>query len=479
MVSPAGPPDPSLPGRKAAGGPIAGGPIAGGPIAGGWVAGGWVAGSGADAPAGAASDGGGRRTWFLVDLDAFFVSVEQRRDAALKGRCVAVGGAPGTRGVVCSASYEARRFGVTSAMPSSRAASLCPGLVFVPPDFPAYEAASAEVFEVFRAFAPRVEPVSLDEAYLEVTGCERVHARKGVPRPWLDVAGDLRAAVLDRTALSVSVGVGGTRTVAKVAAGLAKPAGILEVPAGAEAAFLAGLAVEALPGVGETTRAALARLGIVRIGDLARAPDDVLEHALGRHGMRLARHARGEPDGADDDAAPATRSISRETSFERDVADLDRLAGVLSDLAQHACRALRAAGLLARSVGVKLRDAAFCTTEARRRLPEPTDRDRDVLVAADALLRRRHDGRTPIRLVGVVLHGLVPASARTPGLFDELETGSGGPAAGRLDAALDALRARHGFGAVVRGRAIEGGLASGPRAPRPPSRDARPERPGP
>lgn len=404
-------------------------------------------------PGGAAP---GRRTWFLVDLDAFYVSVEQRRDPSLRGRCVVVGAPPGSRGVVCSASYEARRFGVRSAMPSGRAAAMCPGLVFVPPDFPAYERASAEVFEVFRAYAPRVTPVSLDEAFLDLTGCERVHARKGVVRPWLDVAGDLRADVLARTGLSVSVGIGGTRTVAKVAANLAKPAGVLEVPAGAEAAFLAGLAVEELPGVGETTRAALARLGLVRVGDLARAPVDVLERALGRHGVRLARHARGE-EGDDDDAAPATRSLSRETSFERDVADTDRLAAVLSDLAQHACAALRSAGLLAKSVGVKLRDAAFRTTEARRRLPEPTDRDRDVLAAADAVLRQRHDGRTPLRLVGIALHGLTPAGDRTPGLFDHLETGSAGPASGRLDAALDALRARHGFGAVVRGRAIDGG----------------------
>lgn len=418
-------------------------------------------GLGATGPTGAAGAVGGvgvagRRTWFLVDLDAFYVSVEQRRDPSLRGRCVVVGAPPGSRGVVCSASYEARRFGVRSAMPSSRAAALCPGLVFVSPDFAAYERASAEVFEVFRAYAPRVTPVSLDEAFLEVTGCERVHARKGVVRPWLDVAGDLRADVLARTELSVSVGIGGTRTVAKVAANLAKPAGVLEVPAGAEAAFLAGLAVEELPGVGETTRAALARLGLVRVGDLARAPADVLERALGRHGVRLARHARGE-EGDDDDAEPTTRSLSRETSFERDVADTERLAAVLSDLAQHACAALRTSGLLAKSVGVKLRDAAFRTTEARRRLPEPTDRDRDVLEAADALLRQRHDGRTPLRLVGVALHGLVPAGDRTPGLFDHLETGSAGPAAGRLDATLDALRARHGFGAVVRGRAIDGG----------------------
>lgn len=404
---------------------------------------------------------GARRTWFLVDLDAFYVSVEQRRDPSLKGRCVVVGAPPGSRGVVCSASYEARRFGVRSAMPSSRAAAMCPGLVFVPPDFPAYERASAEVFEVFRAYAPRVTPVSLDEAFLELTGCERVHARKGVVRPWLDVAGDLRADVLARTSLSVSVGIGGTRTVAKVAANLAKPAGVLEVPAGAEAAFLAGLAVEELPGVGETTRAALARLGLVRVGDLARAPADVLERALGRHGVRLARHARGE-EGGDEDAEPTTRSLSRETSFERDVADPERLAAVLSDLAQHACAALRASGLLAKSVGVKLRDAAFRTTEARRRLPEPTDHDRDVLEAADALLRQRHDGRTPLRLIGVALHGLVPAGDRTPGLFDHLETGNAGPAAGRLDAALDALRARHGFDAVVRGRAIEGGTERPP-----------------
>jgi DNA polymerase-4 len=411
----------------------------------------------AEATRGAPPAPGSPRTWFLVDLDAFEVSVERRRDPTLCGRPVVVGGAPGSRGVVSSASYEARRYGVTSAMPSSRAAALCPGLVFVAPDFPAYERASADVFRVFRAYAPRVEPMSLDEAFLDRTGCERVHARRGIERPWLDVAVDLRRDVLDRTGLSVSVGIGRTRTVAKVAAGIAKPAGVLEVPAGTEAAFLAGLPVEALPGVGPSTRALLAPLGIARVGDLARTPDDVLARVLGRHGPRLAHQARGEAsDDVGRDAEPASRSLSRDTSFERDVADADRIAATLSDLAQHACAALRAQGFLARSVGVRVRDAAFRTAESRLRFPEPTDRDRDVLAAVETLRRRKHDGKTPLRLVGVSLHGLVPAASRAPGLFDDLEDGADGPAASRLDVAVDRLRARLGFGAVRRGRAIDG-----------------------
>jgi DNA polymerase IV len=390
----------------------------------------------------------GPRTWFLADLDAFYVSVERLRDPSLEGRPVVVGGDPSGRGVVCSASYEARRFGVRSAMPCRRAAVLCPGLTFVEPDFAAYEASSARVFDVLRRFAPVVEPMSLDEAYLDLTGCERVHARHGAPRPWVDVASDLRDLVLLETRLSLSIGVGASRVVAKVAAGVAKPAGVLEVPRGAEAAFLAAMPVEALPGIGPVTKGALEPLAVRTIGDLAALPDDALVRALGRHGPGLKQRALGL-DGDDVPAAPSQRSISRDVTFDDDTADRDRIASTLSMLAQRAVASLRADGLLAKSVAVRLRDARFVTREARRRFPEPTDRDHDVLAAVEALRASRHDGR-PLRFVGVSLHGLVPASSRQPGLFDDVEDGRGGPKDARLDAAIDQLRARHGFDVLSR-----------------------------
>jgi DNA polymerase-4 len=424
------------------------------------------------------------RDLMLVDLDAFYVSVERRRDPSLVGLPVIVGGVPGERGVVASASYEARGYGVHAGMPLARAADLCPKAVFLHGDHAAYEEASAEVMALLRAFAPRVEPVSLDEAFLDVTGCDRLHlplvthaalgpaagsrggggrgGRRGRrPRAWIDAAETLHDEVLEKTGLSVSIGIGGTRTVAAVAAALAKPAGALEVPRGEEAAFLAGLPLEALPGVGPRTREALARFNLHTIGDLSRIPEDLLEETFGRIGLALSRRARGleDDDGGEvvslGRAAP--KSVSRETSFARDTADRALVAATLSYLAQRATAALRRERMLCGSVAVKLRYSDFRTVEARRRLDAPSDRDRDVLEAVEAAWPARWDRRVRLRLVGVALVGLVPAGERQLDLFDDAP-GAGGLPAGEkaLDAALDRLRARHGFGAVVRGRAIEG-----------------------
>jgi DNA polymerase-4 len=378
----------------------------------------------------------------FADLDAFFASVEQRDDPSLRGRPVIVGGRRDERGVVTCASYEARAFGVRAAMSIARAAALCPDGVFLPGDHAAYAAASRAVFRVLGEFSPRVEPVSLDEAFLDLTGCERRHPT------WLDAAHALHDAVRERTGLSMSVGVGGTRTVAAIAASLAKPAGAMEVPRGEEAAFLSGLPVEHLGGVGPRTRDALARLGVHTIGDLARLPDDVLDAALGEAGRSLRLRARGLDDAMVRDGAGVPRSIARATTFPRDTADPGVIGATLSYLAQRAAHALRRAGLVARSVGVRLRDAGFRTVEARRRLPVPSDHDRDVLDAVDRLWRRRHDGR-PLRLVGAGLYDLEPAGERQLGLFRDASGSTD------LDEAVDRVRERHGFGALLQGAAIE------------------------
>ncbi len=443
-----------------------------------------------------------RPTLALVDLDSFYVSVERLSDPGLLHRPVVVGGLPGERGVVACASYEARGHGVRAALPLSEAAALlprrCPRCVaaqaagpgpdgrpwadtgcgrgcpvFLHGDHARYLDASRRVLAVLQRFAPKVEPVSLDEAYLDLTGCERHH------RSWLEMAERLRRAVLEETGLPVIVGVGGTRAVAAVAAALAKPGGVLVVRAGEERAFLSALPLEHLPGVGPKMREQLSRFHLLTIGDLAAMPDELLEATFGRVGPLLAARARGEedPGGARvGERTPKSRSISRETSFASDTDDPRVVDAMLSYLAQRATKALRDEGLVARSVGVRLRYADFDTVEARQRLPEPTDRDAPVLEQVRRLWRVRWTRRVRLRLVGVVLHDLVPAAERQltfalrealdgspavgegPFTFGATTPGRGaaadGEAARTLDRAVDRIRDRHGFGAIVRGGAI-------------------------
>jgi DNA polymerase-4 len=383
----------------------------------------------------------------LVDLDCFYVSVERARDASLRGRPVIVGGRPHERGVVACASYEARRHGVSAGMALYRAAKLCPPdeTAFLPGDHAAYMAASARVMEILGRFTPRVEPLSPDEAFLDLAGCERHH------RNWLAAAEAIHRAVHEETGLGVSIGIGGTRAVASVATALAKPGGVMEVRRGEEAAFLADLPLARLPGVGSRTRVALERFNLRTIGDLAAIPEEIMTRTFGRIGTTLSRRARGldaELDVAPVEARePKTRTISRETSFARDTTDPRVIDGMLSYLAQRAVHALRAEGLLARSVGIRLRYADFKMVEARQRLPLPSSRDEDILAVVRELWPTRYTRRVALRLVGVVLHGLERGGERQLDLLDRLEPR-------HLDAAVDRIRARHGFGAVVRGRAI-------------------------
>jgi DNA polymerase-4 len=431
-----------------------------------------------------------RRDLFLVDLDAFYVSVEQARDPALKGRPVIVGGAPGERGVVACASYEARAHGARAGMPLFQAAALCPrDTVFLHGDHGAYMKASRQVMAILGRFTPQVEPLSLDEAYLDLTGCDRHH------RSWLDAGLTIQRTVADETGLAVSVGIAGTRAVANIATSLAKPGGVMEVKRGEEEAFLAALPLEYLPGVGPRMRQQLARFNLHTIGDLAQIPREVLEESFGRVGAAFHRRARGleapEDEVAVGQTRPKTHSISRETSFARDTADKRFIDAMVSYLTQRAARALRAEGSVARSVGVKLRYADFKTVEIRRRLAHPTDRDADILATAQALWRQRYDRRVKLRLVGVVLHDVEPAGelqmeldlrgsiatdvfkggasdpllpasphAMSPrhgasALYDRAVRRLSGPLERRLDRTLDGVRDRYGFGAVVRGRAVD------------------------
>jgi len=395
------------------------------------------------------------RDILLVDLDTFYVSVERVRDPSLVGRVVVVGGRPGERGVVACASYEARAFGVHAGMPLFQAAALLPrDAVFLHGDHAAYAEASRKVLETLHRFSPRVEAVSLDEAYLDLTGCERHH------RSWLDAAGKIHRAVADATGLSLSIGIGGTRAVAKIAATLAKPGGVMEVARGEERAFLDALPIEYLPGVGPHMRRDLARFNLHTVGDLAAVSEEVMEETFGRVGLTLSRRARGIESGEDEapvgETKPRTRSISRETSFSEDTADELFIDGMISYLGQRATRSLRKASCLVRSVGVRLRYADFQTVEARRHLPRPTDDDAEILAVARDLWRRRYDRRVRLRLVGVVLHDLLEVTDRQlelPFAKEPAETPRR-RADAALDRVVDRVRDRHGFGSLVRGDAV-------------------------
>ena len=304
-----------------------------------------------------------RPTILHVDLDAFFAAVEQRDRPELRGRPVVVGGAGGSdaRGVVSAASYEARRFGIHSAMPLRTAAALCPDAVFLPVDGARYVAASGEVMAILARFTPRVEPISIDEAFLDVAGSEALF---GPPEA---IAHAIKAAVRSEVGLTASVGVASTKLVAKIASDLQKPDGLVVVRAGAEATFLAPLPIRRLWGIGEKTRLALADFGVRTIGDLATIPPDALRRRFGEHGARLAERARGI-DPSPVEPSQDAKSVSHEHTFDVDTSDREVIERTLLGLSEGVAARLRAAGLRAGVVAVKVRDSEFATHTRQRSL---------------------------------------------------------------------------------------------------------------
>lgn len=335
-----------------------------------------------------------------LDLDAFFAAVEMHRRPELRGRPVVVGGDPDGRGVVATASYAARRFGVRSAMSAAEARRRCPDAVFVRPDIAEYRAWSARLWELVRGLARRVEVVGLDEGYL-LLGDD-------------DPAGEahaIRDGVARGMRLSCSLGVATCKVVAKIASDRDKPGGVTVVPPGGERAFLAPLPVRALPGVGPRGQERLAAEGVTLIGELAAIPDDVLARVLpGSWGRDLRERARGV-DRREVASEPAERvSVSAERTFPRDVADPAELAARGREMAEHVGARLQAGGRAGRTVGVKLRYGDFHTVTRARTLAGPTDDPAFIWAAASRLLDEALADRPgPLRLLGVGVSGLVPA----------------------------------------------------------------------
>src|SRR5262245_7980142 len=294
-----------------------------------------------------------------LDMDAFYASVEQRDRPELRGRAVIVGADPRGRGVVLAASYEARPFGVRSAMPISRAARLCPHAAFLRPDMDKYRRVSAEIMGILQEFSPLVEPVSVDEAFVDLTGCEPLF---GDPAT---AVRRMKARIRDATRLTASAGLAANKFVAKVAADVGKPDGLVIVTPGAEAEFLSPLPVERLWGVGRVTAAALQALGIATIGQLQRVSGDALARRLGPHGAELRELSFGRDDRPVEPSA-APKSIGAENTFTRDCRDPARLAAMLREEAERLARDLRGERLAAACVTLKLRFADFRTLTRRQ-----------------------------------------------------------------------------------------------------------------
>jgi DNA polymerase-4 len=386
------------------------------------------------------------RTIFHVDMDAFFVSVEELYDPSLKGKAVVVGGQRDERGVVSAASYEARKFGVHSAMPLRTAAKQCPHAIFVDGHPERYRECSEKVYKVLGTFSPQIEMASIDEAYLDMTGTERLHG------PALKAAHHLHQRMKAETGLNCSVGIGTSRLIAKVCSGQAKPNGVLWIVPGEEVKFLAPLDVREIPGVGKVMETHLHALGIKKVGDLAKLEDGELEDRFGKWGLALAGKARGEDAGGWFDAEVGAdldaKSISHEHTYNEDTSDQAQLESTLMRLSEMVGRRLRESNFHARTVQLKLRYKDFTTITRAHTLPSPTQLDTEIFQQIRTLFRKNWKKGIQVRLLGVQASSF----GTQPAQIDLLEGNSQQRWKDAL-AAADKLRDRFGESTV--------GLAAG------------------
>jgi DNA polymerase-4 len=380
-----------------------------------------------------------------VDMDAFFVSVELLERPELRGKPVVVGGRPDQRGVVTAASYEARKYGIQSAMPLRTAGRLCPHAIFLDGHHAKYTQWSDRVAAILTNFSPVVEMVSIDEAYLDLAGTERLHG------PPLAAADKLLRSITRTTGLPCSGGLASTRLVAKVASDQGKPRGLVWVPAGSEARFLAQLPVRKIPGIGKVTERALRALGIETVEQIAAQSQEKLEKIFGQWGTALYRKARGG-DSYEFVVDAEPKSISQNHTFNEDTDDLAALTAVLSHLSQKACKRLREAGLAASTLTLTIRYAGFDTHTRSKSLGESTALDAGINAVFQELFQKHRDRSRKVRLLGVSLsnfsHGgeqldLLQAERR-----EKLQ---------KLTQATDRLRDRFGFSKVQFGGSLRRG----------------------
>jgi DNA polymerase-4 len=390
-----------------------------------------------------------------VDMDAFYALASLLSRPELRGMPVIIAGG-GNRGVVLSSTYEARAFGVAAAMPIARARRLCPQATVVPPDYARYERISRAVMAVFASVTPIVEPLSLDEAFLDVSGARR---RLGSPR---QIAQRIRDTIADEQGITCSVGVATTKFIAKLASGLAKPDGLLVVPETEVVGFLHQLPVGALWGVGERTEEALQRLGLHTVADIAHTPVDTLRRALGENaGPALHALAWGR-DSRTVTPTRRERSIGADETFSFDVDDPAYIHRELLKLSDRTAARVRAAGMVGRTISIKVRFSDFTTITRSKTLRDPTDVSRDIYSTARALFDGLALQRARLRLVGVRMEGLLDSDqAPIQGLLDEPEHGWRD-----ADRAVDQASARFGAGAVRPASLVEGELSATTRSRR-------------
>lgn len=382
-----------------------------------------------------------------LDLDAFFCSVEELRRPELRGKPFAVGGRPETRGVIASCSYAARMCGVRSAMPTSRALRLCPALILISGEHGHYSEYSKKVMAILGRYSGLIEQVSIDEAFLDVSD---------LARPGVEIARELQQAIRQELDLPCSLGIASNKLVAKIATdagkaghrGITPPCAILEVPAGGEADFLAPMPVQALWGVGPKTAERLNSLGIRAIGDLASQPEQNLVQLFGKYGHDISRHARGV-DNSPIEPEHDIKSISQETTFDRDVADAVRLHQVLRNQSEQVAFRLRSKNLTATTVRIKVRWPDFSTQSRQLTLPQATNQDTVIAHGALTLFDSLWDGKVKVRLIGVGVSGL-QTEIWQPSLWDTPNDKER-----RLLAAMDELKGRYGRKIVQRGAALK------------------------
>jgi DNA polymerase-4 len=382
------------------------------------------------------------RTIMHIDLDAFFVSVEQAEKPKLRGKPVVVGGRPDRRGVVASASYEARSFGIHSGMPLATAYRLCPQAIFIEGSFPKYRDASQRFMAILADFTPFLEPIGIDEAYLDVTGFESIYGSIH------QMALAIKQRVKEELGLCASVGVASCKVVAKIASDLSKPDGLLEVANGDERSFLAPLPIAKLPGIGKKTERILIGLGINTIGKLSITPLSTLKSHFGVSGELLRSYASGIDD-RKVELPSAAKSISRETTFGKDTRDRSLLKATLCYLSERVGSNLRQQGKQARCVTLKLRYADFTTITRSQTLTQASDTDRAISNTGLKLLNKAlAQEKQPIRLIGIGVSNLTEPARQ----LDMLD--SSAQRLEKLNKTIDRIRKKYGFTAIQTGRTL-------------------------